>query len=306
MDIQRKASLFAVVTSAALAAAKFAAGSLSGSMAILSSGLDSLLDTAISAMNFVAIKKASEPADRGHQFGHGKIEDMAAAAQSVVIAGTGAFIIFKSVTAFMRRQSVAYMSTDVIVMSAALIFSFVIASVLRRIGQQTESMVLKADALHYTSDLYSNSGALLAMALTHVTGEGIYDFVFAVVVGIIIIVSAFRIIRGGFSALLDGSVPAEVEREIEALIAGLPYPCAGFHKLRTRLAGSRRYVDFHLLICRRLAIGEAHDLSTKVEGEIRNKIPRTDVIVHVEPCRDQCDLTEATCTVLRMRVARRR
>jgi ferrous-iron efflux pump FieF len=304
MDIQQRASLFAIAASATLAAAKFLTGSLSGSMTVLSSGLDSLLDTFMSAMNFFAIKKAAEPADRRHQFGHGKIEDLAATVQSIVIAATGAVIIFKSVTAFMERQLVRYMAMDVIVMIVALCFSLVISLVLKRIGERTDSMVLKADALHYTSDLYSNSGALLAMLLTYVTGQGLYDFIFAVVVGLIIIGSAFKIVRSCFSALLDGSVPEEVEREIKTLINGMPYPYAGFHKLRTRLAGSRRYVDFHLLICRKLAIDEAHDFSSTIEKQIREKVPRTDVIVHVEPCRDTCDLTEATCTILKMRVTK--
>jgi ferrous-iron efflux pump FieF len=305
MDIQQRAALFAIIASLTLAAAKFLAGSLSGSMAVLSSGLDSLLDTFMSAMNFFAIGKAAEPADRNHQFGHGKIEDLAATVQSVVIAGTGGFIIFKAVTAFMERQSVRYRLMDVVVMVAALLFSLVISIVLKRIGEKTDSMVLKADALHYTSDLYSNSGALLAMALTYVTGKGYYDFIFAVVVGLIIMGSAFKIVRSGFSALLDGSVPEDVERQIEALIGQMPYPYAGFHKLRTRLAGSRRYIDFHLLICRKLAIDEAHEFSSKMEREIREGIPRTDVIIHVEPCRNSCDLTDETCTVLRLRVGKR-
>ena len=305
MDIRQKASLFATCGAGVLAAAKFTAGALSGSMAVLSSGLDSLLDVFMSAMNLVAIRKAGEPADRQHQFGHGKIEDLAATVQSVVIAATGGAIILQAVVAFLEKRPVRYGMLDVAVMVVALGFSVVISEVLQRVGQSTDSMVLKADALHYRSDLYSNSGAILAMALTFWTGHGFYDFVFAVVVGLIIIGSAFRIIRKGFTALLDGSVPKEVEREIEEIIDRMPYPYAGFHKLRTRLAGSRRYIDFHLLVCRKLAIEEAHEYSTTLERAIRERVPRTDVIIHVEPCTERCDLTDATCTVLKVRVARR-
>jgi divalent metal cation (Fe/Co/Zn/Cd) transporter len=96
---------------------------------------------------------------------------------------------------------------------------------------------------------------------------------------------------------MDTRIPEQIEREIRMIIEDTPYPCAGYHKLRSRLAGSNKYVDFHLLICREARIDKAHELASGVENRIEGAIKPIDVVIHLEPCLDQCDLTEVTCTV---------
>jgi ferrous-iron efflux pump FieF len=301
MDIKQKASAFAVVSASVLALSKFSVGMLSGSMAVVSSGLDSLLDVFMSAMNFFAIRKAAQPADEDHPYGHGKAENIAGLLQAVVIISTGAFIIYKAIDEFLARSAIQYSSLDLGVMCLSLAFSFVISFVLRRIGRRTESAALKADALHYTSDLYSNSAAILAIIVTYYTGRPFFDIGFAVVTGIIIIVSAIRILREGISGLMDTSIPRAIEKEIEAIIDDMPFPSAGYHKLRTRFAGSRKYIDFHLLACRKLHVDEAHELASQIENRINAKLSTADTVIHVEPCEHECDMTEVTCWVIKMR-----
>jgi ferrous-iron efflux pump FieF len=301
-----KASLFAIVGALVLALVKFLVGALSRSMALISSALDSLMDVFMSAMNLFAIRKAAAPADRIHQYGHGKVEDLAAVVQSLVIIGTGAAIILKSLQAFLRGESIAYSSMAIPVMALSLVFSFAISSVLKRVGDRTGSNALKADALHYGSDLYSNSAAIAAILLTFFTGRTYFDLLFAVVTGLIIVVSAVKILRAGIGGLMDTSIPPEVEEKVEELLRGLPPPLAGFHKMRTRMAGSRRYLDFHLLMCRKLSIDEAHAVSEKIEEQIRSSIARIDVIIHIEPCGYDCALNEETCAVLRLKMTGKR
>jgi ferrous-iron efflux pump FieF len=300
---KQKASLFAIVAALVLALVKFLVGAVSHSMALISSALDSLMDVFMSSMNYYAIRKAEEPPDRIHQYGHGKVEDLAAVVQSLVIIGTGAAIIAKSLQAFLRGESIAYSPMAFPVMALSLVFSFIIARVLKRVGEKTGSNALKADALHYGSDLYSNSGAIVAIFLTLFTGKTFFDLLFAVITGVIIVVSALRILKGGIGGLMDTSIPREVEEAVENTLRNLPLPFAGFHKMRTRVAGSQRYLDFHLLVCRKLSIDEAHGLAEQIEKEIRSRIARIDVIVHVEPCGLTCDLSDETCAVLRLRVA---
>jgi cation diffusion facilitator family transporter len=297
MDIKQKASLFAIVSALILASSKFSVGLFSGSMAVVSSGLDSLLDVFMSAMNFLAIKKAAQPPDQTHHYGHGKVESLAAITQSSVIVFTGFFILYKAGEKYFLNEKISYSPFDLGIMGLSLVFSFFIARVLGRVGQKTDSNTLKADALHYTSDLYSNSAAILAIILTHYTGRVSFDLLFSVIIGLIIIVSAIKIFKNGLQGLLDSRIPESLEKELLRMIETLSYPYAGYHKLRTRFSGSLKYVDFHLLLCRKLKIEEAHDRTSLLEQSIREKIPNTDVIIHAEPCPDPCDLTEDTCTI---------
>jgi ferrous-iron efflux pump FieF len=187
-------------------------------------------------------------------------------------------------------------------MCLSLVFSFVISSVLRRTGRRTESDALKADALHYTSDLYSNSAAIAAIVLAYYSGWTFFDHAFAVITGLIIAFSAVKILKGSVSGLMDRRIPLEIEREIKAIIEDMPFPYAGYHKLRTRFSGNKKYVDFHLLTCRKLRIDEAHELAHEIEGRIAKKIASLDTVIHVEPCTFPCELTEGSCTVIRMRL----
>jgi ferrous-iron efflux pump FieF len=297
MDIKQKASLFAILSASALAVSKFFVGLVSGSLAVMSSGLDSLLDVFMSTMNLFAIRKAAKPADHEHQYGHGRTEDLAAVIQAAVIIATGGTIIYKAVEKFLRKGAIAYSSFDLEVMLLSLAFSIAISQVLKKVGKKTGSNTLMADALHYTSDLYSNSAAIVAIIVTYYTGMIYFDLLFSVIVGVIIVSSAHKILRRGLSGLMDTRIPEKTEREIREIIDKTPYPYAGYHKLRSRLAGSNKYVDFHLLICRKVHADEAHELATTVENKIKVNAKPIDVVIHIEPCSYECDLTEITCTV---------
>ncbi|HOV89878.1 MAG TPA: cation diffusion facilitator family transporter [Syntrophorhabdaceae bacterium] len=297
MDIKYKASFFAVVMAVVLAICKFIIGSMSGSMAVISSGLDSLLDVFMSGMNLYAIKRASMPADDSHQYGHGKIEDFAAVIESLVIIGVGAIIIYNAVIGFIQEIRVQYTLFDIPVMILSLVVSLVVSFVLKRTSYKTDSLALKADAVHYTSDIYSNLGAILAIILTYYTGYSYFDFAFAIIIGFIIIVSALRVFKDGISGLMDKSITDKKLKEIRDIIETMPFPYAGFHKLRTRTAGSKKYIDFHLLLCRKSNIKDAHEISETLEDEIKRRSPSIDITIHLEPCDKDCNMTEDTCAV---------
>jgi ferrous-iron efflux pump FieF len=297
MFTKQHASLFAIVSASILAIAKFLVGLVSGSMAVMSSGLDSLLDVFMSTINLFAIRKAAKPADREHQYGHGRTEDLAAVVQASVIIATGIAILYKATSIFIHKGVISYSSLDLAVMVLSLAFSIAISRVLKKVGERTGSQALMADALHYTSDLYSNSAAIVAIIITYFTGLTCFDLIFSVIIGFILIFSALKILRKGISGLMDTRIPEQIEKKIRVIIEDTPYPCAGYHKLRSRLAGSNKYVDFHLLICRTISVKEGHDLATRVENKIADAIRPVDVVIHIEPCYYECDLTGATCTV---------
>ena len=297
MDIKQKASLFAIVSAFILATSKFSAGLLSGSMAVASSGLDSLLDVFMSAMNFWAIRTAAQPPDQFHPYGHGKAENLAAVFQAAVIISTGSWILYQAGQKYFLGAAIRYTRLDLGVMILSLVFSFFISRVLGRVGRKTDSGALQADALHYTSDLYSNSAAILAIILTYYTGRMAFDLLFAALVGLIILFSALRILKSGLFGLMDTRIPEPLERQILDILGRLSFPYAGYHKLRTRLSGNRKYLDFHLFICRKLNIDEAHAQTEKMEETLTKQIPNSDVLIHTEPCPYTCELTDPTCWV---------
>ncbi len=295
MDIKYKASLFAIASAFILALSKLSAGLMSGSMAVLSSSLDSILDIFMSGMNFLAIREASKPADYRHQYGHGKAENLAALVQSLVIIFTGGAIFYNAIHKFLHKDAIHYSGLDLGVMLLSVIFSMMISIVLRKVGEKTDSSALKADALHYSSDLYSNSAAIVAIVLTYYTGITFFDLFFSVVVAVILIVSALRIFRDGFGGLMDASIPSDLEQKLHEIVIAMPYPYAGYHKMRSRVAGSKKYVDFHLLICRDEKIDEAHKMADKLEIVLAKEINNLDTIIHIEPCTNPCDLSKETC-----------
>jgi ferrous-iron efflux pump FieF len=301
MDIKQKASLFAICSAGILAGSKFTAGYFSGSMAILSSGLDSFLDVSMSAMNFWAIRKASQPADQDHHYGHGKAENLAAIFQTLVIVFSGSYIIITSIHKWIESQKINYSFLDLGVMILSLTFSFFISRRLKKTGKATGSQALQADALHYTSDLYSNAAALLAIVLTYFTGQIFFDLFFAVIVGAIIIYSAGIIARNAIVGLMDSSIPKTIEEKLITTLESMPFPYAGFHKLRTRTSGSKIYSDLHVLFCRMLKIEEAHERTRELESEIARTIPSMDIIIHIEPCEEPCENTLESCKIRKPR-----
>ncbi|MCX7965460.1 MAG: cation diffusion facilitator family transporter [Syntrophorhabdaceae bacterium] len=296
MDLKYTASIFATGMAGLLSLSKFAIGLCSGSMAVISSGLDSLLDTFISGMNFFAIKKASMPPDNTHHYGHGKIENFSALIESLIIIGAGIIILYNAVYRFVKKVPVKYTVLDLPIMIFSLFFSFIITYVLRTAGKKTGSIALNADAVHYASDIYTNSGAIIAIALTYLTGYQHFDFAFALIIGIIIIFSTFKIFLDSISGLMDKSIPEDAEGKIKEIIEMLPFPYAGFHKLRTRTSGSKKYIDFHLLVCRESDINKAHEVAEKVEAELKEHLS-IDATIHIEPCKSECDMTENTCNL---------
>jgi len=297
MDTKYKATVFATAMAGFLSLSKFVIGMSSGSMAVISSGLDSLLDTFISGMNFYAIKKASMPPDKTHQYGHGKIENFSALIESLIITGAGVVIIYNAIYGFVKNIPVKYTILDLPIMIFSLIFSFFITYVLKNAGKKTGSIALNADAAHYASDIYTNSGTILAIILTYLTGYQYFDFAFALIIGIVIVFSTLKIFLESISGLMDKSIPEEIEEKIKKMIEILPFPYAGFHKLRTRTSGNTHYIDFHLLVCRESDINKAHEIAEKFENQLKKEISGVDVTIHIEPCDSQCDMTEITCNL---------
>jgi cation diffusion facilitator family transporter len=246
-----------------------------------------VIDVAVSAVNLYSIHLAASPADEGHPFGHGKAESLAGLAQTAVIGGIGVWIVVEAAQRLRRGVRPEHAEWGILAMAVSAAVSWLIARHLRRVGEATDSVVLRADALHYATDVWTNGGILLALVLLHLTGLALFDPLIALAVGAIILMSAYRLLARSVHDLMDAALPAIEQQTIERVI-GRHRSVLSFHDLRTRRAGSERQVDFTIVACRHLPLGQAHDLVDHVQQEIEAAVPPSHVVVHAEPCRPGC------------------
>lgn len=244
------------------------------------------------------------PPDKNHSYGHGKVEDISAFFESLIILATGIFIIYKAVFRFFREEPIKSANIAIFVMTVSFFWSFIIAYYLRKTGEKTNSPALKADSLHYLSDVYSNGGAILAILLSYYFGYKIFDPLIGIIIGIIVLSSSISIFKDGILALTDSQIKDETREKLDSIISNMPYPYAGYHKLRTRSSGSKNYIDFHLLICRNADLESAHNLSEFLEKDIEKNLINTDVTTHLEPCPFICDLSIETCRAKKMGIVK--
>lgn len=285
-----RAAKLSIGTAVSLAAMKFAVGIFTGSMAVLSSAIDSMLDILMSGINFLAIRQAEQPADENHPYGHGKFETMATLVQSLVIGGSGVWILIESIRRLAAGAAPTGLRSGIAVLALSVVCSWSISRYLVKVAKETDSSALKADSLHFSMDVYTNL-ALLA-GVTAMVFFRLYwiDALLSMLVACYILYEALKLIRLSLKEVLDEQLPEPLRKQVESIIkqhCGKKY---NFHNLRTRKAGSHKLIDFHLTVCKYLTVAEAHQLTDKLEHEIAQAVQGVDITIHVEPCTfDDCD-----------------
>ncbi|MHB1397386.1 MAG: cation diffusion facilitator family transporter [Trichloromonadaceae bacterium] len=288
---QRKlrAARLSIATASGLALLKLGAGLATGSLAVLSSAIDSLLDILMSGVNFLAIRQAEQPADQSHPFGHGKFETLATLFQALVIAASGCWIIYESIQRLLSGTQPKQLGSGILVLLFSAVVSYWISRYLRRIGRQTESSALEADALHFAMDVYTNGALVVGLILIAWLQTPWLDPALSLLVACYILFEAVRLVRRGLRDILDEGLPEAVRLEISDLIEAHQQYLVDYHHLRTRRAGSQKIIDFHLTVCKHLSIEQAHDIADHLEKRIGQHIAGADVTIHIEPCpREDC------------------
>lgn len=272
-----------------LALSKAVVGFLTGSLSILSSAVDSILDIAASFFNFIAIRKAEEPADTEHQYGHGKYESMATFIQSIIIFLSGLFILVSAWDKFVHNKQPEISYAGFILMGISIAATIFLTIYLRYMAAKEKSSVLAADAMHYSVDLYTNIGILVALILIKFTGLYVIDAIVAAVVAIYIIYSAIKLSLDVSKDLLDSSIEEDTYNKLLKVLKSFDDYHLDFHRLRTRSAGNEVFIDMHLTLCRRLTLEEVHKITDSIEHAISNEIPGADITIHPEPCEHTDD-----------------
>lgn len=288
MSPQKRATLVSSSVATILVLVKLVIGVASGSVAVLASAIDSLLDMLVSIFNFFAIKKSEEHPDEIYQYGKGKIQAIAAVIEGTIITISGIYIIYVGGKKLIESSVTTLLTPSIIAMGISIVITYFLVQYLLKIAKETDNLVIKADALHYKTDLWSNAAVLLALGLVYVTGLDWIDALFGIGIGIYIIYSAYEIIVEGIEILLDRALGGEIVARIGEIISNHP-EITSYHWLRTRTDGGINYVEFHMVLRPNMRLLEAHRIADEVEDKIiaLDSKKRWVITPHFDPYDDE-------------------
>ncbi|MBU0485137.1 MAG: cation diffusion facilitator family transporter [Proteobacteria bacterium] len=280
-SLLRRATYASVSVATVLVGVKIAAWLLTGSLSVLASLVDSLMDVAASVVNLLAIRYSLKSADDDHKFGHGKAEYLAGLGQSLFIASSAVFLMVNGVQRLANPRPLESVPSGVAVMIFAIFLTLLLLIYQRYVVKKTGSTAIKADSLHYATDLFTNLGTITALIIAGYGWPG-FDPVFAIGLSLVIFYNAWKIGYESIHLLMDRQLPPETEETI-TIIALRHKNVLGVHDIRTRQAGQVKLIQLHLEMADNLSLGTAHKAAKEVEAGIRNIFPDADIIIHQDP-----------------------
>jgi cation diffusion facilitator family transporter len=291
-----RAAAVSIASNATLISLKLAAAAITGSVAILSEALHSMIDLIASVIAFVSVRRADEPADVEHPYGHEKLESLAASIEGMLILAGAALIVYESVHRLVTGASVDNLGVGIAVIGFSAVANLAVSIFLRRQARRHRSPALAGDAAHLGTDALTSVGVLIGLALVQITGANAIDSAVAIAVAIVIVLAGVRILRRSASALVDEAPPPEEMDRIEAIIARdreRAPEIVGYHKLRARTSGRRRYIDLHLQFRDGTSLERAHALAHDLRDAIESELGDAEVLIHTEPESSRRDPSES-------------
>jgi cation diffusion facilitator family transporter len=273
-----------IASNSILIAIKLAAGAITGSIAIVTEAVHSLIDLVASVVAFVSVRKADEPADADHPYGHEKVENLAATIEGMLILVGAGIIVYEATHRLVVGSEVERLGVGIAVMGFSVLANLLVSTVLSRQAREHESAALEGDAAHLRADALTSAGVLGGLAVVQISGIVAFDSITALIVAAAIVTAGLRIIRRSSGALVDEALPdAEMDRIEAAIAAARTAEVAGYHRLRARRAGSRRYIDFHVQYRSGTSLERAHELAHQMRDQIEADLRHAEVLIHVEP-----------------------
>ncbi|MGZ8780572.1 MAG: cation diffusion facilitator family transporter [Thermoanaerobaculia bacterium] len=279
----RRVALNVSAAALVLAGGKAAVGLATGSIAVLSSALDSAGDALASFANFIFLTIASKPPDDDHPFGHGKAEHLAALLQGVILLAGAIVLGIRAADRIRHPVAIESSLSAVITMSVSIVATIAITMYLKKNALRSESTALAGDALHYTSDIVANLATIVALVLVRLTGNPLFDSIFGVTVAGWIAWSSLYLLWNAGNDLMDVALPGEEIAAVVEAIERTDPSVTGYRELRTRRAAGVRFIDFELCIDRNVTFEHAHDVTERVKAAIADRVPRTVITIHAEP-----------------------
>jgi cation diffusion facilitator family transporter len=279
-----RAAALSIASNSALILLKVVAGTITGSVALLTEAMHSSIDLIASIVAFISVRKADEPADAEHPYGHEKIENLAAMIEGVLILVGSGVIAFEAIRHLVVGSNVSHLGFGIAVVAVSIAVNFFVSARLHRRALETDSVALEADATHLRTDMATSFGVLVGLALVSSTGANWLDPAVALLIAAAIVREGFKILNRSSRVLVDEALPADELDAISAEIRAFgPQGVAGFHKLRARRAGSRRYVDLHVQFVAGTTLEQAHETAHRLQDAIATRVPGADVLIHLEP-----------------------
>ena len=280
-----RAAAISIASNSLLIALKVVAGVVTGSVAILTEAAHSAIDLLASSIAFFSLRKAAEPADASHPYGHAKMENLAAAIEGMLILVGAAVIVYESIHRLIQGAHVDTLGFGIAVLGVSALANFAVSRYLYRQARLTDSPALEGDAAHLRTDAWTSVGVVAGLSLVAITGIDALDSVTALVVASAIVGAGIRLVTSSSRVLVDEALPAEeLDKVREVMRVHEGTEVLGFHALRARRAGSRRYIDMHVQFRSGTTLERAHQLAHELQSEIRRRLGRgADVLIHLEP-----------------------
>jgi cation diffusion facilitator family transporter len=291
--------MLSVVSNSILIALKLAAGAITGSIAILTEAIHSAIDLLASIVALVSVRRADAPPDEDHPYGHEKVESLAATIEGMLILVGAGIIVFEATRRLASGAEVESLGVGIAVIAFSVVANVGVSTFLKRRARELGSPALEGDAAHLRADALTSLGVLAGLALVEITDEPAFDAIAALAVAVAIVVAGVRIMRRSGGALVDEAPPPEELDRIEAAIeAAAIADMVGYHKLRARRAGRRRWIDLHVQFREGTTLERAHEAAHQLRDAIRAELRGADVLIHVEP---ESSAREMTGSPLRWR-----
>jgi cation diffusion facilitator family transporter len=294
---QRKTSVawLSVASNSFLVLGKLVVGVLIGSVSVLSEAIHSGVDLLAAIIALFAVKTSHKVADEEHPFGHGKVENISGTAEAILIFLAAGWIVYEAIHKLLRPEPIGGLGWGVAVMLVSSVVNIAVSEMLFKVGRETDSVALQADAWHLRTDVYTSAGVMVGLGMILV-GQRLLpdtnllwlDPLAAIAVALLIVRAAWKLTKESGRDLMDASLPAGEIVWIRQRLNGLAPAVRGFHHLRTRKAGAARFIELHVVVDKDLTVERAHNLADAITRDIKAQLPGATVTIHVEPCDGQC------------------
>ena len=283
--LKSRAAAVSIASNSALILFKLVVGLMSGSIAIISEALHSGSDLVAAIIAFYSVRKAAEPPDLHHHYGHEKVENLSGVIEALLIIAAAGVIIYEGVRKIIDGPHIDHIWLGIAVMAVSGVVNLVVSKkVLYPVAKRTQSAALEADAAHLLTDVYTSFGVAGGLLLVKITGWAMLDPIAAIAVAVLIIKTGYELVVQSTRVLLDQTLPEEELEEIRRCVTEHRGDLIwGYHKLRARQAGSRRHIDLHVTVDETMTVAEAHETAEHIAADIRDCVPNSDVLVHIEP-----------------------
>jgi len=282
--VKTRAAALSIASNSVLILLKLAAGAITGSVAIITEAMHSSIDLIASIVAYVSVRSADKPADAEHPYGHDKFENLAAAVEAMLILVGAGVIVFVSVRKLSTGAEVHALGVGIAVIAFSVLANVVVSTVLARRARETDSPALEGDAAHLRTDAATSAAVLVGLVVVQVTGATWLDPAIALAVAAAIVYAGIKLLLRASRVLVDEALPPhELDAVRLSVEAFGPRGVCGYHKLRARRAGSRRYVDLHVQFVAGTTLEAAHQTAHQMQDAIGERLRGADVLIHLEP-----------------------